>query len=77
VLVHLDVALTAAQNRPDPDVFEVDLKNALAVANLNLGDKARFDGWCAPLWDTLLDTLCACLLTAAECRIVAASRACC
>jgi hypothetical protein len=66
VLTTLDKSLIAVDNRPDPDAFEKMLTDALAVAALNVGDTAWFDGWCAPVWADLLDTLIADLLTGAD-----------
>jgi hypothetical protein len=59
----LDRALTAVENRPEPDEFEKMLTEALAVAAATLGDTQWFQYWAGATWNRLADSLMAAVLT--------------
>lgn len=71
VLVTLDRLLTAQENQPSPQVFEKDVKDALAIEGLTLGDQKWFAATFGRLWGDLVDSLIANLLTGSDPREVA------
>lgn len=61
-LAALDRALTAADNRPEPQRFELMLGAALSAEGDHLGTLSWFHNWAMVAWGALVDSLMAALL---------------